>query len=149
MYFPKKLVGARRRVASSVASRVSALATLLMVSVCAGCGSSAGAPGLDEEVAHSSLTTVLDAWKQGHTPESLQQSSPEIIVGEPQWTGGKRLVSYQVLESAVNDGSNLHVPVELELEDGGGVRSKQKVTYTVGTSPKITVFCEEGDGGRS
>jgi hypothetical protein len=109
-----------------------------------GCdSSSSGPPGLNQGVANSSLTAALDAWKQGQTPESLQQGSPSIIVVEPQWNAGAKLVSYQVLEPSTSDGSNLHVPVELELEDGAGVKSKLKVQYTVGTSPKITVFAEE------
>ena len=109
----------------------------------AGCGMGGGPPMLDEQLAQSSLTAALDAWKEGQTPESLQQRAPKIVVGEPQWKSGQRLVSYQVLEPIGNDGSNLHVPVELELEGGDGARSKRQVTYTVGTSPAISVFLEE------
>lgn len=120
-----------------------ALISLLIACVAVGCGSAQHAPDLSESVAQSSLTTALDAWKQGQTPDSLGQRSPQIIVGDTQWEAGQRLVSYKVLEPATSDGSNLHVPVELELEDGAGVRSKETVKYTVGTSPKITVFLEE------
>lgn len=125
-----------------VAARVLTV-VLLTVSLSAGCGSSGSAPGLDEAVAKNSLTQVLDAWKQGQTPETLQQASPSIIAVDFQWQAGQRLVRYQVLEPSTNDGSNLHVRVELELEDGAGVRSKQTTKYTVGTSPKITVFSQE------
>jgi hypothetical protein len=94
---------------------------------------------LDPELARSSLTTFLDTWKKGG-PAALKNESPEIIVGDPQWEQGARLVEYRVLEPVTNDGSNLHAPVELELEDGSGKRSKQQVTYVVGTNPKVTIF---------
>jgi hypothetical protein len=107
----------------------------------AGCGGS-GPPGLDEALARSSLSITLDAWKEGQRPESLKEESPEIIAGDPNWASGARLVGYQVLEQVKNDGSNLHIPVELELEDGAGKRSKQSVVYVVGTEPTITIFPE-------
>jgi hypothetical protein len=112
-----------------------------LLAAAAGCGRS-GPPGLDEAVARSSLTTSLDAWKAGKRPESLKEASPKIIAGDPDWASGARLVNYQVLEQGNSDGSNLHVPVELELEDGAGKRSKQTVVYVVGTSPTITIFPE-------
>ncbi|HUG70301.1 MAG TPA: hypothetical protein VMM76_21300 [Pirellulaceae bacterium] len=138
-------VAARRAFAAAPRDGTAAMA-LLIISLGLGCGSRGGAPALNEDVAKSSLSTVLDAWKQGQTQESLQQGSPSIIVVESQWKAGQRLVSYQVLDPSTSDGSNLHVPVVLELEDGAGVRSKHKVQYTVGTSPKITVFLEETEG---
>ncbi|MCA9124967.1 MAG: hypothetical protein KDB11_32545 [Planctomycetales bacterium] len=134
---------AARRAFAAAPLGVTGSVVILTLILCTGCGSNATAPSLDVSVANSSLITALDAWRQGHAPESLRQSSPSIIVVDPQWNDGQRLVSYRVLESSTNDGSNLHVPVELELEDGAGVRSKLTAKYTVGTSPKITVFSEE------
>jgi hypothetical protein len=91
-------------------------------------------------VARSSLTTFLDAWKEGKRPESLKEGEPEIIVGAPEWNEGARLVNYRLLEPVSDDGSNLHAPVELELEDGAGARTRQEVMYIVGTHPTITIF---------
>jgi hypothetical protein len=111
----------------------------LTLAAAAGCRSS-GPPGLDDAVARESLTTVLEAWKEGKRPASLREGTPEIIASDPDWEGGARLVSYRVSEPVTNDGANLHVPVELELEDGSGKRTKQTTVYIVGTNPKITVF---------
>ncbi|MBW3599180.1 MAG: hypothetical protein KY475_18155 [Planctomycetes bacterium] len=106
-----------------------------------GCGPPA-APSLDEAVARSSLSTFLEAWKRGERPESLREQSPTIIAGAPEWSAGMRLVSYRLLAPVTIDGSNLHAPVEIELEDGAGARSKHDVLYIVGTSPAITIFPE-------
>ena len=40
-------------------------------------------------------TTVLDAWKAGETPESLEKQSPPIHVKDADWNGGFRLVGYK------------------------------------------------------
>ena len=128
---------ARKRAASG--PRAWAAATMFLIAIVGlGCGSGGSAPELDAGLAQRSLTTVLDAWKQGQTSDSLQQGSPKIVAVDNQWQSGLKLVDYKVLDTSTNDGSNLHVPVELELEDGAGVRSKQTVNYTVGTSPQIT-----------
>src|SRR5687768_13356254 len=111
-----------------------ALAVALAACAITGCGRG-GSPSLNEDVARSSLTVFLEAWKKGERPTALASQSPEIIVGDAQWNQGARLVAYRVLDSVANDGSNLHQPVELELEDGAGKRTRQQVKYIVGTSP--------------
>lgn len=113
----------------------------LLAGAIAGCGGGAS-PSLDEAVGRTSLTSFLDAWKKGDRPEALKQQFPSIIVGDSNWNGGARLVSYQIGEPVTHDGSNLHASVELELEDGAGQRMKQNVVYIVGTSPEITIFPE-------
>lgn len=118
---------------------------LLAAGLFCGCGSSGGAPHFDEAVARNSLTTVLDAWKQGQAPAALQQGSPKIIVGDMQWNAGAKLMDYEVLEPSSNDGSNLRVRVALKLEDATGHSSQRQVEYLVGTSPQITVFSQEPD----
>jgi hypothetical protein len=118
-------------------------AVMLCGCLCSGCGSHGSAPALDTDVAQTSLTTFLDAWKNGRTVESLSEDSPEIIAGDHRWKSAMRLRSYQVLPETTNDGSNLHVPVELELEDSSGELTTEQVTYIVGTRPKITVFALE------
>jgi hypothetical protein len=116
---------------------------VLLWPVCLGVGCGfGGAPSVDPELAQTSLTTFLDAWKEERTPESLRDGSPEIIVGEHRWKSQMRLLSYEVQPPTMNDGANLHVPVALELEDSEGTRSTEEVTYIVGTRPKITVFPE-------
>ena len=104
-----------------------------------GCG---GRPNLslDENVARDSLTTALESWKKGERPESLKDRSPSIIVGDPIWIEGQRLVSYKVHDQGQSDGVNLHCKVDLVLANQQGKQSRQTITYIVGTSPVITVF---------
>jgi hypothetical protein len=49
-------------------------------------------------------------------------------------------VAFELLPNEENDGTNLHIPVELTLKDDKGKESKPKVLYIVGTSPVVTVF---------
>ena len=96
--------------------RAAPIAALLLCTI-GGCGGG-GSPKLDESLGRTSLTSFLEAWKKGDRPEALKAQSPAIITGDVNWNGGARLVSYQIGEPVTNDGSNLHAPVELELEDG-------------------------------
>jgi len=101
----------------------------------AGCGESATST-TETAVAKSSLTTALDAWKQGKTPQDLKAGTPEIVMGDEAWDSGKKLTSYQFDGKDFDDGKNLHCTVKLQL-DGVG---EQAVTYVVGTTPVITIF---------
>ncbi|HEX6984760.1 MAG TPA: hypothetical protein VF170_05255 [Planctomycetaceae bacterium] len=104
-----------------------------------GCGHNARNLSLDKAVAHDSLQTFLDTWKRGGTPEELKAGPTEIIVGDPDFKAGKPLAGYRVLPEEFDDGTNLHVTVELEVKDASRTRKKQ-VTYVVGTSPVVTIF---------
>ena len=53
-----------------------------------------------------------------------------------------QLVSFGFLPGEKNDGTNLHMPVELTLKSAEGKESKSKVVYVVGTSPVVTVIRE-------
>ena len=99
-----------------------------------GC-SSGDAPSyaLDKEFARSSVQKAMQAWVDGKTPKELQ---PEIVVGDPAWEQGKKLVSFElVADEETTDGSNLHIRVKRKLDV-----SESKVTYIVGTTPVVTIF---------
>ena len=107
----------------------------------AGCGSGVyqSAP-VDEDVASDTLTQVLDSWKEGETPDSLQEQSPKITVQDFDWTSGMKLVSYEIVGEPKAVNANLIAKVKLNLEDKSGSASEKTVTYVVGTSPQLTVF---------
>lgn len=104
----------------------------------AGCGGNADRP-LDQDGARQSLQTALTAWKDGKKPTDLK---PGIIVGDTDWEAGTKLVDFKILTEETNDGSNLHIPAELTLKPAQGPEKKTNATYTVGTSPVITVIRE-------
>jgi hypothetical protein len=113
--------------------------TVLVVGLClAGCGAGAKL-SLDENLARESFRAALESWKKGEKPEALQERSLAIIMTDPDWGAGRRLVSYTVRDKEFNDGYNLHCTVELVFAgNGDGIR--RVVTYIVGTSPVITIF---------
>ncbi len=98
---------------------------------------------LDKQVAKDSFKAFLDAWQAGEQQSALKQKTPEIIGGDPDWEAGAKLVSYKLIEMERDDGANLHPTAELVLQTAEGRQPPQKITYVVGTSPKITVFREK------
>ncbi len=105
-----------------------------------GCGRGAVRLSLDREVAHQSLLTFLESWKQGERPEGLKQRSPAIVAGDWAWESGQRIISYRIVGDPTDDGANLHSTVEVTTEGARGRRKKEQITYIVGTSPVITIF---------
>ena len=88
---------------------------------------------LDKELARSSVQKAMLAWVDGKTPKDLE---PEIVVGDPSWQQGEKLVSFEIVtDEETSDGSNLHIVVKRKFDS-----SDSDVTYIVGTSPVITIF---------
>ncbi len=111
-----------------------AIPVALLVSSLLGCsqGVTPSHP-LDQELARASVQKAMQAWVEGKTPKDLQ---PDIVVGDPDWQQGKKLVSFEIqANEETSDGSNLHIVVKLKFDE-----SDSDVTYIVGTSPVITIF---------
>lgn len=109
----------------------------------AGCDRGARSLALDPELARASLTTALDSWKQGERPAALRDRSPAIVASDTNWASGYKLEKYTVTGDEKNDGTNLHITVDLVVRDTKNRPRQSSVTYTVGTSPVITVSAEE------
>jgi len=113
------------------------LVVFLLPLLLLGCGGEAAPYALDQDLARNSVQKAMQAWVDGGQPKELQ---PEIVVGDPAWEKGRRLVEFVVLsKEETTDGSNLHIRV-LRTFDDNGVKSKSRVTYIVGTTPVITIF---------
>jgi hypothetical protein len=117
------------------------LCTLLGTLVLAGCGSGPyeSAP-VNPEIARETLNAALDSWKNGETVESLKEDSPSIVVQDFDWSGGAKLLEYEVLDDGKPESANLVAKVKLSLEGKDGTKSEKTVTYVVGTAPVLTVF---------
>lgn len=88
---------------------------------------------LDPELARSSVEKAMQAWKDGKTPKDIQS---EMIVGDSDWTQGKKLLSYEILSNEeTTDGSNLYIRVKRKIGS-----TESQITYVVGTSPAVTIF---------
>jgi hypothetical protein len=111
---------------------------LLVAAALVGCQQTSRDLPLDQDVARSACERALMAWQEGKAPADLK---PEIVVGDHDWKSGRKLVAFEMLpEDEFNDGTNLHIPVRLTLQDDTGKESSADALYVVGTSPVITVF---------
>ena len=117
------------------------IAAILCPFALAGCGSGPyeSAP-VNPEVARETLNAALESWKEGATIESLKADSPSIVVQDFDWSGGAKLLDYEVLDDGKPESANLVARVKLSLEDKEGTKSERTVTYLVGTAPVLTVF---------
>lgn len=127
--------GGRRAFWASVLVAASVLTT--------GCDQGARALKLDPELARASLTTALESWKKGEKPASLQDHTPKIIVADTNWESGYKLQKYTITGNERNDGTNLHVTVDLVFQDEKKRTRQASPEYVVGTSPVITVSAPE------
>lgn len=118
-----------------------AIGAALCCSLLVGCGHDVptSAP-VKSDVARETLSSVMESWKNGAKPESLQERNPAIVVQDLDWTGGFKLVDYDFEGLGKEVDANLIVQVKLTLEDSSGEKTEKMVTYVVGTSPKLTVF---------
>jgi len=119
---------------------------LVLVAACAltaGCDRGARSLKLDPELARTSLSAALESWKKGERPAALQDRSPVITVTDANWESGYKLEKYTVTGDEKNDGTNLHITVDLVTRDNKNRPRQSSVTYTVGTSPVITVSAPE------
>jgi hypothetical protein len=109
--------------------------------VLTGCGSAAyqSAP-VDPSMALDTLTRVMESWKEGETVDALREESPPVVVQDFDWTGGMKLLDYEVVGEGKPVDANLIAQVKLTLQDKQGAQSEKTVTYVVGTAPALTVF---------
>ena len=120
-----------------------AVAFLAMILPMAGCLGGASAHAVDPPRAREALKIALDGWKAGQTPRSFRDASPPMTVQDLEWSGGGRLVDYQILDEGQARDANLRVRVKLIVDtptQRGTRRVEKTVWYLVGTSPSVTVF---------
>ncbi len=124
---------------NAVRSMVGILCASVMLAMMSGCGGGNPHP-VKPDVARQTLTQVMESWKKGEKPESLEQAAKKIVVQDMDWMSGSALVGYEVLGDDKPVGANLVAKVKLQLRDKDGQQSEKTVTYLVGTSPVLTVF---------
>ena len=109
--------------------------------VLTGCWSAAyqSAP-VDPSMALDTLTRVMESWKEGDSVDALRQETPPVVVQDFDWTGGVKLLDYELVGEGKPVDANLIAQVKLTLEDKQGAQSEKTVTYVVSTAPALTVF---------
>lgn len=113
------------------------LPVLLVSGALAGCARDARSLTLDENLARESVIEFLENWKNGGKAEELK---PRITGFDAAWDSGRKLISYELLPDAKNDGANLHVTIAAVFEGKDGKEAKSEIQYIVGTQPVITIF---------
>jgi hypothetical protein len=112
------------------------LAALAVAAGLSGCG---GQTPADPNLARATLSTALDAWRDGRTMDDVTKGN-SITVSDPSWKAGFKLSRYEVGETGRATGFDLKIPVELWLEDPKGKAVQEKVKYTVSVQPARTVI---------
>lgn len=124
---------------NKISARWAAAALVVaLAAIASGCSSGVAHP-VDPGPAMNALKTVLDAWKEGKTPESLKDAAPPIVVQDLEWLSGAKLESYQIEGDGVPADANLDVRVELNLS-AKGKKVRRDARFLVTTSPALTVF---------
>jgi hypothetical protein len=122
-------------------SRYAHAAALLFAFLLSGCGQrQVTAKPVDPDMAQRTLESVLTHWKAGGTPEQCGARTPQVVVQDLDWSGGARLMSYEILGAGDKRDANLFCDVKLVLEDVSRKKLERTVTYCVGTDPVLTVF---------
>ncbi|AMV39906.1 hypothetical protein [Planctomyces sp. SH-PL62] len=121
-----------------LARRTVAALVVALAAIASGCSSGVAHP-VDPGPAMDALKTVLDAWKEGKTPDFLKDAAPAIVVQDLEWLSGAKLESYQVEGDGVPADANLEVRVKLNLA-AKGKKLQRDAHYLVTTSPALTVF---------
>ncbi|HET6879401.1 MAG TPA: hypothetical protein VFI31_04575 [Pirellulales bacterium] len=107
------------------------LTSLLVLTVSAfGCAKQADVKDYipADEVARQALTTALDAWKAGKSPDQVEASKPAVSVQDKQWSGGAKLTAYEIVGPATGDDQHRRFTVKLTL---AGAAAPQETTYVV------------------
>src|SRR5688572_7920063 len=82
-----------------------------------GCGSATNTASYvpSEQSGRDALTAALNAWKAGQKPERIEGATPAIQPMDFQWTEGKKLRDFEVLEELAGEGPR-QFRVKLTLE---------------------------------
>ena len=119
------------------------LLLVLSLALTLGCTRSSLQGPADPEKARAALQDALESWQRGESVEAMRQRKPQVVVIDPDWERGQRLVSFKVAEDKEFRGLNLRCRVDLTLEDGKGQRREKKVAYGVHTQPLPNITREE------
>ena len=104
---------------------------LALVLLAAGCRSEPVEPPGDAELARSTLTQVLDAWKAGKTSGDLKSGEPVVFARDEDWDAGRKLADYEILEEPVQNGGEWRVLASLSVVGNQGRTSPTRVYYSV------------------
>jgi hypothetical protein len=120
------------------------LGLAIVLSQFAGCSSAPSVANSDPTKAKEIATTILDAWKNGETMESLKQKTPPMFAVIDLWKDGSKLNSYEFVGDGEMVGPNVRFQVRFNCQDKAGKKVDKTIKYLVTTTPAITFIKEDG-----
>lgn len=124
----------------TLASPLALLALAALLAPLTGCGGKRSRGQEDLDRADTALKAALDAWKKGEPSKKLANQSPPIIVTDPDWKPGTKLVRFEVKRSEGYEGDNVRCWVVLTLQARQGKAQEKEVVYEVHLSAdRVTI----------
>jgi len=120
---------------------IPALALLLLP---AGC-QSYRPPETDPAKGREALTSALETWMKGGTPDDLKKGSPAIVVSDPDWEGGYRLLRYDLDPTDRRAGVDLRLTARLTLKGPTGKTVQKTAGYLISTGSGLRVLRDDPD----
>src|SRR5262245_12748988 len=87
--------------------------------VLAGCGDSLP-PQTDPIKGREVLTSTLTKWSAGKSMNDVRGESPPVVVYDPDWEAGQKLILFELDRADGRSGVDLLVSVKLTLEGKSG-----------------------------
>ena len=106
-------------------------------------GCSWGSTPADPQEAEHALQAALDAWQRGESAETLRERRPPIYVVDHEWRAGRKLVRYELAGAGQPAGNDQRCEAVLYFPDRRARPVAQKVSYSVGTRPALSVVRED------
>ncbi len=92
------------------------------------------------------LAAALNAWKNGQPAGKVDTTSPPVEVVDADWSQGKKLAGYEILEEMPRMDGRRSFKVRLDFLDPSATR---EVNYVVSGISPLWVFREEDFNGMS
>ncbi|HZL86910.1 MAG TPA: hypothetical protein VFB96_00925 [Pirellulaceae bacterium] len=123
--------------------RCCALVTAMLLLAGCGEGNHAMPAASNPEVARQALEKALGQWQAGQTADALATASPQIYVNDFDWRDGRKLKQFQVAGPAEDVGLQVRLPVALDVEHPSGQVVRSQVSYSISTSPVVSIVRDD------
>lgn len=108
-----------------------------------GCTTGRVEPPGDDTQALAAVKQILEAWKAGESCPNFRAAHPELIVSDEDWSGGRVLRAYELVDPPLAQGGHWRVQVALELAGPGESRTgsqRLRAFYAVTPGSKTSVI---------
>lgn len=115
--------------------RIAVALVPFLVLALAGCGGNVLPAETDPAKGREILTSTLNAWVDGKTPDSLKP----LVVNDPDWKEGYKLLKFAIDPKDERAGVDLLLKVKLTLQRKEGATTERTVNFVVAVNATQTV----------